>query len=216
MSSSAPSSLEPTTILAVNKKLKDALGDIDLCFNKVEEHFDSMEKCLKTILTKLENMDQNITMVDIPKKDKGKGKANQPKAVEVEELQKQKPANISKSENHRPQQRNAFGRIHTLTQSDKRDELIPVEAFVKRAWPEAIFPEDIDDAAYTSVKNKVVLKPEWKLIEAGSDVFTKLSIIQTALQMNLVPYHLWGYRVAAEMDGDFLNVRVWAAGRQPG
>ncbi|KAI0999372.1 hypothetical protein K3495_g8829 [Podosphaera aphanis] len=97
--------------------------------------------------------------------------------------------------------------------SDQRKDLSPGELFVKKAWPEAVFSDGIDDWAYTSIKNGVVLKPKWRLVEANSEVFSKLTRIKFALQMALVPYHLSGHKVAADMDGDFLNVRIWAAGK---
>ncbi|KHJ34625.1 hypothetical protein EV44_g3373 [Erysiphe necator] len=93
--------------------------------------------------------------------------------------------------------------------------LTPGEKFVKKAWPEAIFPGSIQDDAFTSVKNKVILKPEWQLIRADSEVFLKLSNIQNALQMALIPYHLWSQRVIMDMSGDFHGVRVWAMGKHP-
>lgn len=84
---------------------------------------------------------------------------------------------------------------------------------MKRAWLEAVFPEDIDDKAFISIKNKVVLKHKWQLVEANLDVFTKLTHIQTVLQLALIPYHLWANRVAMEMSGDFLSIKAWSTGR---
>ncbi|KHJ32295.1 hypothetical protein EV44_g1239 [Erysiphe necator] len=89
------------------------------------------------------------------------------------------------------------------------------EMFVKRAWPEALFPQDVQDDVYTSVKNKVVLKPEWRLVVANSEVFNKLTQIQNALQIALIPYHLWTKRVTMDMSGDFHAACVWAIGRNP-
>ncbi|POS82548.1 hypothetical protein EPUL_005935, partial [Erysiphe pulchra] len=77
-----------------------------------------------------------------------------------------------------------------------------------------MFPQDVQDDAFTSVKNKVILKPEWRLIVANADVFKKLSNIQNALQIALIPYHLWAQRVAIEMSGDFSSVRIWSAGKR--
>ncbi|KHJ32830.1 hypothetical protein EV44_g3498 [Erysiphe necator] len=49
---------------------------------------------------------------------------------------------------------------------------------------------------------------------ANADVFKKLSNIQNALQIALIPYHLWAQRVAIEMSGDFSSVRIWSAGKR--
>ncbi|KAI0992736.1 hypothetical protein K3495_g15449 [Podosphaera aphanis] len=62
-------------------------------------------------------------------------------------------------------------------------------------------------------KNRVSLRPEWRLVTADAAVFQKLSQIQNALQTALVPYRLWSQRLILEMSGDFHGVRVWASGR---
>ena len=219
---------EPTTIASVNRKLKDSLSKVEDRFIAIEERLNTiernceedrmlakdrhntLEKYLQTMLMKADKVDTKETK----KAPQSSKKDDQPdmaeKSAEQAESSKAKP--LSKN----PPPRNTSGRLQVLTKSDQRDDLSPGETFVKKAWPEAIFPEDIDDTAYASVKNKVILKPEWRLVEANSDIFTKLTRIQTALQMALVPYHLWAHRVASDMDGDFLSVRIWAAGRQPG
>lgn len=110
-------------------------------------------------------------------------------------------------------QRDSSGRLKLVDKEENRN-LSPGEKFVRKAWPEAIFPQDIQDDAFTSVKNKVILKPEWRLIVANADVFKKLSNIQNALQIALIPYHLWAQRVAIEMSGDFSSVRIWSAGKR--
>ncbi|VCU39000.1 Bgt-20204 [Blumeria graminis f. sp. tritici] len=107
--------------------------------------------------------------------------------------------------------RNKQGRLDTSATNDIGENLTPGEKFVKRAWLEAVFPNDLNNESYTSVKNKVVLKPEWRLVVANSEVFTKLSSIQNALQMALIPYNLWAHRVTIDMSGDFLGIRNAAA-----
>ena len=111
--------------------------------------------------------------------------------------------------------RNTQGRLNISTPTEDDTNLTPGELFVKKAWPEAVFPDDLHDESFTSVKNKVVLKPEWQLIVANSDVFKKLSLIQSALQIALIPYHLWAQRVTMEMSGDFYSVRAWAITKRP-
>ena len=79
---------------------------------------------------------------------------------------------------------------------------------VKDIWPEAKFKLEIfySDSGSCSDRN-IVIKSEWKLSRASSDVFSKLRDIQTALYLAMIPYNLWPQRVAIEMDGDFILVR---------
>ncbi|KAI1001092.1 hypothetical protein K3495_g7106 [Podosphaera aphanis] len=90
------------------------------------------------------------------------------------------------------------------------NENTPAEKFVKEAWPQAIFPEDIGFEGEASAKNRVSFEPEWRLITADHSVFSKLKHIQASFQMALVPYRLWSQRLALEMDGDFKGVGIWA------
>lgn len=69
---------------------------------------------------------------------------------------------------------------------------------------------DIEHHSFTSAKNKIILKPEWRLTRANTDVFDKLSEIQSALRTALVPYYLWPERLTCEMLDDFKRIRVWA------
>ncbi|RKF61729.1 hypothetical protein GcC1_153020, partial [Golovinomyces cichoracearum] len=90
--------------------------------------------------------------------------------------------------NQIPIQRNSAGRLLILSNSDQRSNLTPGEIMA-----DALFPEDINHESFASANNKVILKPEWQLAEANAEVFTKLSHIQTALQIALIPYHLWAH-----------------------
>ncbi|VDB87790.1 Bgt-51813 [Blumeria graminis f. sp. tritici] len=55
-----------------------------------------------------------------------------------------------------------------------------MEKFVKDAWPEALLARNIEDNMYTSSKNRVVIKPEYRLKKADITVFEKLRHIQSA------------------------------------
>ncbi|KAI0990803.1 hypothetical protein K3495_g17384, partial [Podosphaera aphanis] len=107
--------------------------------------------------------------------------------------------------------RNPSGRLELhKSRINPSSKLTPAEKFVKEAWPQAIFPEDIGFEGETSAKNRVSFKPEWRLITADHSVFSKLKHIQASFQMALVPYRLWSQRLALEMDGDFKGVGIWA------
>lgn len=112
-------------------------------------------------------------------------------------------------------QRDNQGRIK-LSDFQNIEILSVGDKFVKRAWPEATFPNDIQEDAFASVKDKDVLKPEWRLVVANRENFDKLLLIQNALQMALIPYHMWEKRVAIGMGGDFHGVQIWSSGRKLG
>ncbi|CAD6503661.1 BgTH12-03320 [Blumeria graminis f. sp. triticale] len=57
-------------------------------------------------------------------------------------------------------------------------------------------------------------KAEWRLVKADIHVFEKLSEIQSALRVALVPYPIWTERLTHEMSGDFKGIRVWANERR--
>ena len=195
---------EPTTIASVNKKLEESLSAFNYKITALEERLstiennreddrslaqerhDTLEKYLLALLGKSEKTELRETIAADTTKARVESRP-------VEETIDLNVSDTSYAKDKKSLPRNASGRLQMLTKSDQRKDLSPGEAFVKKAWPEAIFPDDIDDQSYTSVKNKIVLKPEWRLVEANSEVFTKLTRIQTALQMALVLYHLWGH-----------------------
>ncbi|KHJ34624.1 hypothetical protein EV44_g3586 [Erysiphe necator] len=227
-------------IFSLNKKLKDSLDEIDTRFKhlektielghsntagrmgKVEEQNANIEKILVQMQKSLSTLIQSKgnpkeSKEDAEKKlfrqevsDKGKGKEK-----ERDRKEENFPASSSTAPKKPLVKRTKFGRIDMSPIIENDSNLTPGEKFVKKAWPEAIFPGSIQDDAFTSVKNKVILKPEWQLIRADSEVFRKLSNIQNALQMALIPYHLWSQRVIMDMSGDFHGVRVWAMGEHP-
>lgn len=94
--------------------------------------------------------------------------------------------------------------------------LTSLEAFVKGIWPEAILERDINNDTFTSRKNKVVIKPEWRLDVADEKIFDKLSEIQSVFQVfqvfqvSLIPYCLWVERLTYEMSNEFMGVKTWA------
>ncbi|KAI0999759.1 hypothetical protein K3495_g8439 [Podosphaera aphanis] len=205
---STSSSEGRATVASVNKKLNDALMAVEDRFEVINQRLD---------VEMIAIMKQNVSNSNLGYKStqiKGKGKdfiTEQPGSSRSNlNIKPECPKPAKKPDYYR----NANGRLHILSSSDQNENLSPGEKFVKKAWPEAVFPEEIDDEAFNNVKNKVVLKPEWRLIEANSDVFTQLSHIQTALRMALIPYHLWANRVAMEMSGDFLSIKAWSTGRR--
>lgn len=220
-------------IFSVNKNLTESLADIDFRFttlNKIVElghsntsgRMENIENRLDKMEQTNSNMEKILLQLQKTLCSQTPSDNNQKESKEVEKLPKGKlPRNsednlktIPKEEKNRESiLRDNLGRIQFSDHGDEKN-LTQGEKFVKRAWPEAVFPNDIQDAAYTSVKNKVVLKPEWRLIVANGEVFNKLHHIQNALQMALVPYYLWASRVTIDMSGDFHGVRVWASGKK--
>ncbi|KAI0998221.1 hypothetical protein K3495_g9974 [Podosphaera aphanis] len=235
---STSSSEGRATVASVNKKLNDALMAVEDRFEVINQRLDNLGRLheedktlseeryrtLENLMTNVQKLlkestqtNQNVSNSNLDYKStqiKGKGKdfiTEQPGSSRSNlNIKPECPKPAKKPDYYR----NANGRLHILSSSDQNENLSPGEKFVKKAWSEAVFPEDIDDEAFTNVKNKVVLKPEWRLIEANSDVFTKLSHIQTALRMALIPYHFWANRVAMEMSGDFLSIKAWSTGRR--
>lgn len=53
----------------------------------------------------------------------------------------------------------------------------PTEKYVKDAWPKALLRRDVIDDSYSSNKNKVIVKQEWRLSKADTPVFDKLNEI---------------------------------------
>ncbi|CAD6504358.1 BgTH12-06089 [Blumeria graminis f. sp. triticale] len=104
--------------------------------------------------------------------------------------------------------------IEQQTDTPIEQPLTEVEKFVKEAWPEALLDRDIDDKSFTNVKNKVIIKAEWRLVKADIHVFEKLNEIQSALRVALVPYCIWTERLAHEMSSDFKGICVWANERR--
>ncbi|CAD6505127.1 BgTH12-00622 [Blumeria graminis f. sp. triticale] len=88
--------------------------------------------------------------------------------------------------------------------------LTPGVKFVKEAWPQALLAHEVNHEAYTSIKNKVIIRPELRLDKANSTVFFKLAEIQSALRIALVPYWYWPQRLCLDMKEDFQCTRVWA------
>ncbi|VDB84225.1 Bgt-20623 [Blumeria graminis f. sp. tritici] len=88
--------------------------------------------------------------------------------------------------------------------------LTPGEKFVKEAWPQALLAHEVNHEAYTSIKNKVIIRPELRLDKANSTVFSKLAEIQSVFRIALVPYWYWPQRLCLDMKEDFQCTRVWA------
>ncbi|KAI6246987.1 hypothetical protein HI914_04835 [Erysiphe necator] len=184
-----------------NVNTKEVKDDLSLKTSKGKQKEPIEEVDLKLVKGKLKQTKEDLDL----KASKGK---------QTELLYTNPVTSQSKDEKIDTIKRDQYGRIQ-LSDFAHNNNLSRGEMFVKRAWPEAIFPQDVQDDVYTSVKNKVVLKPEWRLVVANSEVFNKLTQIQNALQIALIPYHLWTKRVTMDMSGDFHAVRVWAIGRNP-
>ncbi|KHJ31568.1 hypothetical protein EV44_g5497 [Erysiphe necator] len=204
----------PPNIFSLNKKLNDSLVEIDTRFKNLEKSIElghintsgRIEKIEKR-LDKMETRNTNIEkiVIQIQKSLNSQFKIEEdPKEPKEKSVQKAEKNDSIKRDNQGRIKLSDFQNIENLSVSDK---------FVKRAWPEAIFPKDIQDDAFASVKNKVVLKPEWRLVVANGEIFDKLLQIQNALQMALIPYHMWAKRVAMDMGGDFHGVRIWSSGK---
>lgn len=102
------------------------------------------------------------------------------------------------------------GRIDFSNTNDRETiSLTSGEKFVKEAWPQALLQKDVQDDQFTSIKNKVILRPELRLSKVDATTFTKLSEIQTAFRIALVPYWYWPQRLCLEMSEDFQGIRVW-------
>ncbi|CAD6501564.1 BgTH12-01815 [Blumeria graminis f. sp. triticale] len=86
--------------------------------------------------------------------------------------------------------------------------LTPGEKFVKETWPQALLAHDVNHEAYTSIKNKVIIRPELRLDKANSTVFSKLAEIQSAFRIALVLYWYWPQRLCLDMKEDFQCTRV--------
>lgn len=204
----------PHNIFSLNKKLNDSLMEIDTRFKTLEKTIElghvntngRIEK-IEQRLDKIETRNTNIEKIVIQIQ-----KTLNSQVRNQEDPKEPKEKSVQKEEKFESIKRDNQGRIQ-LSDFQNTDNLTISEKFVKRAWPEAIFPRDIQDDAYASVKNKVVLKPEWRLVVANVEIFDKLLLIQNALQMALIPYHMWAKRVAMDMGGDFHGVRVWSSGR---
>ncbi|CAD6505448.1 BgTH12-00939 [Blumeria graminis f. sp. triticale] len=88
--------------------------------------------------------------------------------------------------------------------------LTPGEKFAKEAWPQALLAHEVNHEAYTSIINKVIIRPELRLHKANFTVFSKLAEIQSAFRIALVPYWYWPQRLCLDMKEDFQCTRVWA------
>ncbi|EPQ61884.1 BgtAc-30005 [Blumeria graminis f. sp. tritici] len=210
MSDCQSSPTKPTTILGVNKKLNDSLAAINNRFqlleNKLEAFIENSNQCFD----KAEKDSQDISqlLLDIRREIKeGLNRSggsvdpiNSPEEIDHKSAKGKEKEIPESSHPKNPDytdsdaiKRNTQGRLDTSATNDIGENLTLGERFVKRAWPEAVFPNDLNNKSYTSIKNKVVLKPEWQLVVANSEVFTKLSSIQNALHLALIPYHLWAH-----------------------
>ncbi|RKF76001.1 hypothetical protein GcC1_075032, partial [Golovinomyces cichoracearum] len=199
----------PTTILGLNKKVNHILTSIDARFKYIEkkinqalltnsEHFANFEQRfdqadkrandIEFLLLEIRNSiklsvhgnsgsyETKTVKTEVPQSSsKGKSK-------EAPELSTRKTVRFDKEDLIK---RNKQGRLELSDPIEGLDNLSPSDMFVRKAWPEAIFPNDVDNENFTSVKNKVVLKPEWQL------------------------------KIANEMSGDFHSVRVWSIGKRP-
>ncbi|KAI6250617.1 hypothetical protein HI914_00622 [Erysiphe necator] len=229
---SSSSSGQPN-IFSLNKKLNDSLADIDTKFEnltktielghantngrteKIEQWLTRTEKVnlnTERRMDRIEEANHDIRKILIQIQNSLSSLENQlnsqtPPNIKYSESQgiKQPP----KAEESKKMKENRETPIPSFIPNDKH-QLTDVERFVKETWPEALLDRDIDHHSFTSAKNKVVLKPEWRLTRANTDVFDKLSEIQSALRTALVPYYLWPERLTYEMSDDFKGIRVWA------
>lgn len=108
------------------------------------------------------------------------------------------------------------GRIN-LTQryGDDLDwsHLPPLHQAIKRLFPAMVLPNQAPDDVKDATKMKVTIPPSLRLNEADYTVLYKLEEIQRLFDINLIPYSRWAARLANEMSGDFLKVKLWAVSR---
>ncbi|CAD6502785.1 BgTH12-05375 [Blumeria graminis f. sp. triticale] len=88
--------------------------------------------------------------------------------------------------------------------------LIPGKKFVIEAWPQPLLAHEINHEAYTSIKNKVIIRPELHLDKVNSTLFSRLAEIQSDFRIALVPYWYWPQQLCLDMKEDFQCTRVWA------
>ncbi|ORY59943.1 uncharacterized protein BCR38DRAFT_497386 [Pseudomassariella vexata] len=111
-------------------------------------------------------------------------------------------------------ERNLDGTIN-LTRASNTMAYTDDEKRVQDAWPDIMLQAEAEGLGECQEKNKVVLPVHLKLVRADEKVFDKLSEIQLLLRQALVPYRLWGIRVALELNGDFQQVAAWAKSWRP-
>ncbi|RKF81154.1 hypothetical protein GcC1_029033, partial [Golovinomyces cichoracearum] len=175
MSDRQSSNIEPVTILGVNKKLNDSLISIANRFQVLERKLENSIENTNQRLNRAEKRAEGIEEL-----------LRQEKQEETRKLTSLKQGNNTDKDFIK---RNKQGRLDISATSDISENLSSGEKFVKKVWPEAVFPHELDNETFTSAKNRVVLKPEWRLVIANGEIFTKLSNIQNALQMALIPYN---------------------------
>ncbi|KAI0999846.1 hypothetical protein K3495_g8353 [Podosphaera aphanis] len=209
-------------------------ANIRVINSKLDQSFSDLERRLDSFDTQLgdrmDNLIGKLNILDLDKKPRIRSEISNLKIVTKESKNDifaaplktsadnsstaksfEAPATESKSHINENVTRNPNGRLELhKPRNNPSSKLTPAEKFVKEAWPQAIFPEDIGFEGETSAKNRVSFKPEWRLVTADHSVFNKLKHIQASFQMALVPYRLWSQRLALEMDGDFKGVGIWA------
>ena len=189
---------EYPNILSLNKKLKDSLDEldarfknleksIDLGYSNTEGRMDRLERCFEDRFSNTEKMFSKLQpTLDSQAKNRNNFKdveadadQNISKEIQREQSEPSSSQLPKKERNSSPIKRDFQGRIQ-FSKSETNQNLTESEKFVKRAWPEAIFPENVQDDSYASAKNKVVLKPESRLVTAQVEVFEKPLQIQNA------------------------------------
>ncbi|KAI0997839.1 hypothetical protein K3495_g10352 [Podosphaera aphanis] len=189
-------------------------------FSQMDTRIKKSEQALSEVLTQLAGISASLKIIsgqkrdeqldaptpDIITKEETKPTSLPPSALPTDTHEKSSDELPSAPKEQVNRKRN--GRLDLRSGREDSQFLTQGEKFVIKAWPEAILPCDIDDDVFTSAKNRVTLRPEWRLITADAAVFHKLLQIQNALQTALVPYRLWPQRLTLEMGGDFHGVRV--------
>ena len=201
---SVPQKESATTYHRTIKALQQATNErfaftdrrLDRLENKLELKFDLMMKefaKLSTCLTDASKLqDSSINKNESFKPDHD---------VEVQEehghgnhptISKGTPNSTTVPPQHNPsdQARLPDGRINLFrTVPPYHNNMTIQEKYVKDIWPEAKLKSEIfySDSVSSNNRNRVVLKPEWKLSRASNDVFSKLRNIQTASYLAMIP-----------------------------
>ncbi|KAI6246686.1 hypothetical protein HI914_04845 [Erysiphe necator] len=189
-------------IFSPNKTLNNSLADIDTEFedlNKIIELRHSNTNCRMEKLEKWLNRIDQASLNTERRMDRME-EANHDTRKTLIQIQKSLISlDIKKRTSRNP----------NIIRNDEH-QLTDVENFVTETLPQALLDRDIEHHSFTSAKNKVILKPEWRPTRVNADVLDKLSEIHSALKNALVPYYVWPERLTYEMFDDFKGIPVWA------